>query len=48
MVVVGSHIICVKYILSLIEHSLRDIAYVSELGLSSDLVTKSFGPRASG
>ena len=48
MVVVGSHIICVKYILSLIEHSLREIAYVSELGLSSDLVTKSFGPRASG
>ena len=48
MVVVGSHIICVKYILSLLEHSLREIAYVSELGLSSDLVTKSFGPRASG
>ena len=30
------------------EHSLREIAYVSELGLSSDLLTKSVGPRASG
>ena len=48
MVVVGSQIICVKYILSLLEHSLREIAYVSELGLSSDLLTKSFGPRAIG
>ena len=48
MVVVGSHLICVKYFLSLLEHSLREIAYVSELGLSSDLVTKSLGPRVNG